>query len=52
MPDHQLTVQPTENALDVDHRAAVGAAADQSARAGVFADYAERRAANTLRRGG
>jgi hypothetical protein len=36
---------------DQQQRAAlVGATADEYARAGVFADYADRRAANTLRR--
>ena len=45
-----ITVQPNEQALDIQRRAAVGAAADHAAREGVFADYAERRAANTLRR--
>ena len=50
MTDHAITISSDEQALGVDRRAAVGAAADQAAREGVFADYAERRAANTLRR--
>ena len=50
MTDHPLTISSTDKSLDRQHRATVGAAADQAAREGVFADYAERRAANTLRR--
>ena len=45
-----ITLHPDNQALTTEHRARVGAAADQAARAGVFADYADRRAANTLRR--
>ena len=50
MTNHAITIPADDQALGVDRRAAVGAAADQAAREGVFADYAERRAANTLRR--
>ena len=50
MTNTAITLPAADQALGVDRRAAVGAAADQAAREGVFADYAERRAANTFRR--